>query len=203
MSIIFSPWKWFAGYCNTEPSESDSTEFILKRFKWRWTVGHRASERSRLHQHTWVSEKTRWTNWETKTAVKPKCIWLTPSKNPNCSTFRLLYQSRKRGMLENDLLLSTFAAKFLKRMDAKQIDMYDTLINKPSNDWDIYNWALGSKPTPTEYENEIMDMFRIHVKNEMKEKRLRMPDLDAYWFVFNKWLNLILLNKSRACVRSI
>lgn len=83
-------------------------------------------------------------------------------------------------MLENDLLLSTFAAKFLKRMDAKQIDMYDTLINKPSNDWDIYNWALGSKPTPAEYENEIMDMFRIHVKNEMKEKRLRMPDLDAY-----------------------
>lgn len=83
-------------------------------------------------------------------------------------------------MLENDLLLSTFAAKFLRKMTATQIEMYDTLINKPSNDWDIYNWALGSKPTPAEYENEIMDMFRKHVKNEMKEKRLRMPDLDAY-----------------------
>lgn len=93
--------------------------------------------------------------------------------------FRLLYQSRKRGMLENDLLLSTFAAKFLKAMNADQIEMYDTLINKPSNDWDIYNWALGSKPTPPEFENEIMDMFRSHVKNECKEKRLRMPDLEA------------------------
>lgn len=91
--------------------------------------------------------------------------------------FRLLYQSRKRGMLENDLLLSTFAAKFLKTMSAHQIEMYDTLINKPSNDWDIYNWALGSKPTPPEYENEIMDMFRNHVKNDQREKRLRMPDL--------------------------
>lgn len=92
--------------------------------------------------------------------------------------FRLLYQSRKRGMLENDLLLSTFAAKYLKKMTAEQIAMYDTLINKPSNDWDIYNWALGSKPTPPEYENEIMDMFRKHVKNDLKEKRIRMPDLN-------------------------
>ncbi|XP_055316312.1 succinate dehydrogenase assembly factor 2-B, mitochondrial-like [Sitodiplosis mosellana] len=90
---------------------------------------------------------------------------------------RLLYQSRKRGMLENDLLLSTFAAKYLKKMTEEQIAMYDTLINKPSNDWDIYNWALGSKPTPPEYENEIMEMFRKHVKNDLKEKRIRMPDL--------------------------
>lgn len=91
--------------------------------------------------------------------------------------YSLLYQSRKRGMLENDLLLSTFAAKYLKKMTSEQIAMYDNLINKPSNDWDIYNWALGSKPTPSEYENEIMDMFRRHVKNEQKEKRIRMPDL--------------------------
>lgn len=90
---------------------------------------------------------------------------------------RLLYQSRKRGMLENDLLLSTFAAKYLNNMTAEQMEMYDNLINKPSNDWDIFNWALGSKPTPSEYENEIMDLFRKHAKNETKEKRLRMPDL--------------------------
>lgn len=80
-------------------------------------------------------------------------------------------------MLENDLLLSTFAAKYLKDMTPDQIEMYDNLINKPSNDWDIYNWALESKPTPPQYENEIMKMFRKHAKNESKEKRLRMPDL--------------------------
>lgn len=91
---------------------------------------------------------------------------------------RLLYQSRKRGMLENDLLLSTFASKYLKDMSEQHVVMYDQLINKPTNDWDIYNWAVGSKPTPTEYENEVMDLFRRHVKNELKEKRLRMPDLN-------------------------
>lgn len=91
-----------------------------------------------------------------------------------------MYQSRKRGMLENDLLLSTFAAKYLRTMTAEQVEMYDTLINKPSNDWDIYYWATGNKPTPPEYENEMMQMFRKHVQNEFKEKRLRMPDL---WIV--------------------
>lgn len=38
---------------------------------------------------------------------------------------RLLYQSRKRGMLENDLLLSTFAAKYLETFTEQQIEQYD------------------------------------------------------------------------------
>lgn len=40
--------------------------------------------------------------------------------------YRLVYQSRKRGMLENGLLLSTFAAKYLNKFDEKQLDEYDT-----------------------------------------------------------------------------
>ncbi|KAG4076529.1 hypothetical protein HA402_011345 [Bradysia odoriphaga] len=89
---------------------------------------------------------------------------------------RLIYQSRKRGMLENDLLLSTFASKFLKTMSAEQVQQYDTLINKPSNDWDIYYWATNKKPTPPEYETEVMTLLRDHVKNAQRESR-RMPDL--------------------------
>lgn len=38
---------------------------------------------------------------------------------------RLVYQSRKRGMLENDLLLSTFIAKYLDRFTDKQLEQYD------------------------------------------------------------------------------
>ena len=34
---------------------------------------------------------------------------------------RLLYQSRKRGMAENDILISTFAKQFLPGFDAKQV----------------------------------------------------------------------------------
>lgn len=92
-------------------------------------------------------------------------------------TFSLLYQSRKRGMLENGLLLSTFAAKYLAEMTEKQVIMYDKLINIPSNDWDIYYWATGVKEIPDEYNNEMMDLFKKHVSNDQREQRFKQPDL--------------------------
>ena len=90
---------------------------------------------------------------------------------------RLLYQSRKRGMLENGLLLSTFAAKFLDSMSEPDLRDYDRLINLPSNDWDIYYWATGVKPIPAEFDTPMMHKFIGHVQNSNKESRLRQPDL--------------------------
>ncbi|XP_068909836.1 succinate dehydrogenase assembly factor 2-A, mitochondrial-like [Tenebrio molitor] len=90
---------------------------------------------------------------------------------------RLIYQSRKRGMLENDLLLGTFVAKYLKTFNDSQLEEYDNLINGPSNDWDIYNWATEIKPTPAEYEHGVMKLLKEHCKNLNKESRLRQPDL--------------------------
>jgi succinate dehydrogenase assembly factor 2 len=90
---------------------------------------------------------------------------------------RLLYQSRKRGMLENGILLSTFASEYLNNMNEHQLALYDDLINQVSNDWDIYYYATHVKPTPTEYDNEIMDLLKKHVKNEKGEKRYSQPDL--------------------------
>ncbi|CAK9804901.1 Succinate dehydrogenase assembly factor 2, mitochondrial [Anthophora plagiata] len=90
---------------------------------------------------------------------------------------RLLYQSRKRGMLENGLLLSTFAKKYLCIFDDKQLQLYDRLINLPTNDWDIFYWATGAKPTPPEFDNEIMDLLKKHIKNEDRQARIMQPDL--------------------------
>ncbi|XP_052802203.1 succinate dehydrogenase assembly factor 2, mitochondrial-like [Mya arenaria] len=90
---------------------------------------------------------------------------------------RLLYQSRKRGMTENGLLLSTFAARYLNKLTDTQLHMYDTLINKPTNDWEIYYWITGTKATPEQYDNEIMDMLKKHTRNEDQEVRLQQPSL--------------------------
>ncbi|XP_050041338.1 succinate dehydrogenase assembly factor 2-A, mitochondrial-like isoform X1 [Dermacentor andersoni] len=90
---------------------------------------------------------------------------------------RLLYQSRKRGMLENDLILSTFAAKHLASFNTEQLQHYDRLINLPSNDWDIYYWATGARETPPEFENEVMSLLREHVRNDEREKRFKQPDI--------------------------
>ena len=57
----------------------------------------------------------------------------------------LLDQSRKRGTLESDLLLSTFAATHLPSMTATQLSEYDRFLDE--NDWDIYYWATQDDPT--------------------------------------------------------
>lgn len=57
---------------------------------------------------------------------------------------RLVYQSRKRGMAENDILISTFAKRYLPDFNPQQLLMYDDIINKPSNDWDLYYWMTGA-----------------------------------------------------------
>lgn len=62
-------------------------------------------------------------------------------------------------------------------MNEKQLDLYDNLINQPTNDWDIYYYATNVKPIPAEYDNEIMEMLKVHAKNEQKEQRIKQPDL--------------------------
>ncbi|CAI5763051.1 succinate dehydrogenase assembly factor 2, mitochondrial [Podarcis raffonei] len=101
-----------------------------------------------------------------------------PHEAPARKRARLLYESRKRGMLENCLLLSFFAKENLNRMNEQQLDLYDRLINEPSNDWDIYYWATEAKPAPEIFENEVMEMLREFTKNKNREKRLQQPDLE-------------------------
>ncbi|XP_043520740.1 succinate dehydrogenase assembly factor 2, mitochondrial-like [Frieseomelitta varia] len=98
-------------------------------------------------------------------------------ENKDIKKARLLYQSRKRGMLENGLLLSTFAKKYLSSFNDKQLHLYDCLINLPTNDWDIFYWATGAKPTPPEFDNEIMDLLKKHIKNEERQARIMQPEL--------------------------
>ncbi|XP_030650336.1 succinate dehydrogenase assembly factor 2, mitochondrial [Chanos chanos] len=91
---------------------------------------------------------------------------------------RLLYESRKRGMLENCILLSLFAKQYLNTMTEVQLQQYDRLINEPSNDWDIYYWATETQPTPDVYKGEVMDMLKEFTKNREHEQRLDAPNLE-------------------------
>lgn len=80
-------------------------------------------------------------------------------------------------MLENGLILSSFAHRFLPTMTEHQLSLYDRLINLPSNDWEIYYWATGVQPTPQEFDNEVMTMLKDFVKNSNREDRTLQPNL--------------------------
>ncbi|EEQ37163.1 putative succinate dehydrogenase assembly factor [Clavispora lusitaniae] len=91
---------------------------------------------------------------------------------------RLTYQSRKRGILESDLLLSRFAKKHLHTFNMEQLDEYDSLLDEA--DWDIYYWATGNydvTPIPEKWKNsEVMKKLQEDTQNNSGEI-LRMPDL--------------------------
>jgi succinate dehydrogenase assembly factor 2 len=88
---------------------------------------------------------------------------------------RLVYQSRKRGTLESDLLLSTFAQENLGTMNAAELSEFDKLMDEA--DWDIYYWATGKRSPPERWgKSKILEKLRVHARNEGKVVR-RMPDL--------------------------
>ncbi|KAM4720936.1 succinate dehydrogenase assembly factor 2, mitochondrial [Rhinophrynus dorsalis] len=107
------------------------------------------------------------------------------NETPAIKRARLVYESRKRGMLENCILLSLFAKKYLGTMTDTQLSQYDRLINEPSNDWDIYYWATGAQEPPEVFNNEVMDLLKEFTKNRNMEQRLRQPDLE-YLFKENQ-----------------
>ena len=57
-------------------------------------------------------------------------------------------------------------------------NMLFRLINLPSNDWEIFYWAVGQKETPEDFDNVVMDMLKEHAKNNDRESRVVMPELN-------------------------
>lgn len=94
---------------------------------------------------------------------------------------RLVYQSRKRGILESDLLLSRFAQKYLKTFEHHELDEYDKLLDEP--DWDIYYWATKNysiTPLPDKWkDSKILKLLQESSENK-EGKILRMPALEEY-----------------------
>ncbi|KAF8004648.1 succinate dehydrogenase assembly factor 2 [Metschnikowia aff. pulcherrima] len=92
---------------------------------------------------------------------------------------RLTYQSRKRGILESDLLLLRFAKKHLHTFSMEQLNEYDQLLDEP--DWDIYYWATKNfdvTPLPEKWQkSEILALLQQDTANNDGEI-LRMPDLN-------------------------
>ena len=77
---------------------------------------------------------------------------------------RLLYKSQKRGIVENNLLLTTFAEQKLDTLSNSELDDYSAFLDE--NDWDIFYWLVGRKQIPEEYANlTITKLLLAHVNS--------------------------------------
>ncbi|KAI8918427.1 Flavinator of succinate dehydrogenase-domain-containing protein [Powellomyces hirtus] len=90
---------------------------------------------------------------------------------------RLVWASRKRGILETDLLLSTFAGKHLAGLSREELMEYDDFLEE--NDWDIYYWITGAEGKIVPERVKALKIFPRLVEHSKNTDRkiLRMPDL--------------------------
>ncbi|KAG0696129.1 DUF339-domain-containing protein [Suillus ampliporus] len=115
------------------------------------------------------------TNTQTPSDIPPPTPIPRPGEAIEATRARLVYQSRKRGTLESDLLLSTFARDHLGSMDEVELKEYDKLLDEP--DWDIYYWATENRTPPERWaKSPVLEKLKIHAKNEGKVVR-KMPAL--------------------------
>ena len=100
----------------------------------------------------------------------PKSNQLPSMKNPgDMDKYRkmLYFRSKERGMLEADLLLGTFALRYLPTMNEKQLVEYENLLEQ--YDVDVVPWIMNKTEVPETLNTEVMKLLKQHVQqNPMK-----------------------------------
>lgn len=77
---------------------------------------------------------------------------------------RLLYNSRKRGRVETELFLGSFATEKIWTLREEELDQLEDLLNE--TDYDIYNWMLNLKPVPEQFNTEIFRSIKKYVETK-------------------------------------
>ena len=71
---------------------------------------------------------------------------------------RLIYRSKQRGWLEVDLLLGTFATRFVPSRTQEELDEYELILNQET--LDIFNFIIERDPLPEELDTPVMQTLR-------------------------------------------
>jgi antitoxin CptB len=66
---------------------------------------------------------------------------------------RLLYQSKRRGSKEADMVIGQFAVEFLDDMTSEELDQLESLLQE--SDPDLMTWVSGLETPPDKHQNSI------------------------------------------------
>ena len=73
---------------------------------------------------------------------------------------KLIYRSWHRGTREMDLLLGSFADKYVPVFTPEQLEIYEDLLKE--NDPDLYNWYSGREAPPDRLKSSVFESFLKH-----------------------------------------
>lgn len=70
---------------------------------------------------------------------------------------KLLFRSWHRGTREMDLLLGRFAERHLPTFSARQIELFEQMLDHA--DPDLYGWRAGRETLPVALNHDVMKLF--------------------------------------------
>jgi antitoxin CptB len=77
---------------------------------------------------------------------------------------RLLYQARHRGTQEGDLVLGSFAERYICGMGSAELDQFEALIGE--TDADLMDWMSGRAAVPSPLDGPVLKLL-IDFKNNL------------------------------------
>jgi len=90
---------------------------------------------------------------------------LSPEDRDYVRRKRMIYRSKQRGWLEADILMGSWATKFVPTLTSVELDDYDLLLDEETID--IFNFITGKDPLPE------------HLKSKPVMKRLQQYAIDT------------------------
>lgn len=73
---------------------------------------------------------------------------------------RLIFRSEHRGTKEMDLVLGSFAKKYIPEFTEEELSLYDEILNE--SDPDLYNWVTGIEDFPANKMNAVYEILLKH-----------------------------------------
>ena len=71
---------------------------------------------------------------------------------------KLRYRAWRRGLLEADLILGSFADARLANLNAAEVDAFEVLLDQP--DQDVWDWLMLNAPAPSAIDAGLLEQIR-------------------------------------------
>lgn len=73
---------------------------------------------------------------------------------------RLTFRAWHRGTREMDLLIGSFAEKYINGFEAEDLAIFEEILI--NNDPDVYDWIIGRQKAPEELKSRVLDLLLAH-----------------------------------------
>ena len=70
---------------------------------------------------------------------------------------KLKFRAWRRGFREMDLLMGSFADKYLDTYGQAELDQFEALLGLP--DWEVFAWLIGQADVPDNHRSPVLDQL--------------------------------------------